>query len=237
MPETSHPPTSLTLAGAAEGLRAMMPLIPGLFVFAMAFGAAAAQKGLTLAEASLFSAMVFAGLAQMVALEGWTQHWSVAALLTLGLLTMAVNTRHVLMAAALRPWFAPLPAWQSYGSLVLLADNNWALAMRYRAQGGSDVGYFVGSGFITWLFWVIGSAAGHLVGGGIPDPKLVGIDVVVPAFFVAMLIPNWKGRREAVGWGVAAAVAIGVSFVLPGWWFIVIGALAGALAGGFTDER
>ncbi|MGR7995247.1 AzlC family ABC transporter permease [Xanthobacter sp. ZOL 2024] len=237
MPQTSHSPTTFTLAGTAEGLRAMMPLIPGLFVFAMAFGAAAAQKGLTLVEASLFSAMVFAGLAQMVALEGWTQHWSATALLTLGLLTMAVNTRHVLMAAALRPWFAPLPAWQSYGALLLLADNNWALAMRYRTQGGSDAGYFVGAGFITWLFWVIGTAAGHVVGGGIPDPKQVGIDVVVPAFFIAILIPNWKGRREAVGWGVAAAVAIGVSFVLPGWWFIVIGALAGALAGGFTDER
>jgi len=24
--------------------------------------------------------------------------------------------------------------------------------------------------------------------------------------------------------------------MLPGWWFIVIGAMAGAIAGGFTDD-
>ncbi len=237
MPRSAHTQTTLTLAGCLDGARTIFPLMPGLVVFAMAFGAAAAQKGLSLAEAGLFSGLVFAGLAQMVALEGWSTHWTAASLLALGLLTMTVNMRHVLMAASLRPWFAPLPAWQSYSSLVLLADNNWALAMRYHAQGGWDVGYFIGAGFVTWVIWVLGTLAGHVVGGGIPDPKAVGVDLVVPAFFIAMLLPNWRGRREAVGWGVAAAVAIVVSFLLPGWWFIVIGALAGALAGGFTDER
>lgn len=237
MPRSASSQTTLTFAGCLEGARTIFPLMPGLIVFAMAFGAAAAQKGLSLTEAGLFSGLVFAGLAQMVALEGWSTHWTAASLLALGFLTMTVNMRHVLMAAALRPWFAPLPAWQSYSSLVLLADNNWALAMRYHTQGGWDAGYFIGSGFVTWAIWVIGTLAGHVIGGGIPDPKAVGVDLVVPAFFIAMLLPNWRGRREAVGWGVAAGVSILVSFVLPGWWFIVIGALAGAFAGGFTDER
>lgn len=237
MPHTTHPKTSLTLAGCLDGARTIFPLMPGLAVFAMAFGAVAAQKGLSLVEAGLFSGLVFAGLAQMVALEGWATHWTASALLALGFLTMTVNLRHVLMAASLRSWFAPLPAWQSYSSLLLLADNNWALAMRYHAQGGWDVGYYIGSGLVTWAIWVLGSLAGHVVGGVIPDPKAVGVDLVVPAFFIAMLLPNWKGRREAVGWGVAAGVAVLTSFLLGGWWFIVIGALAGALAGGFTDER
>ena len=173
----------------------------------------------------------------MVALEGWSQHWSASALLALAFLTFTVNMRHVLMAAALRPWFAPLPAWQTYPSLLLLADNNWAAAMRYYTLGGRDAGFFVGSGFVTWSVWVAATALGHLAGGGVPDAKAVGIDLVVPAFFIAMLLPNWRGRREAVAWGVAAAVSVTVSFVLAGWWFIVVGALAGALAGGFVDDE
>ncbi|MFS8036168.1 AzlC family ABC transporter permease [Xanthobacter sp. AM11] len=229
-------PVPLTLSGCLQGARAMLPLMPGIAAFGMAFGAASVQKGFSFAEASLSSALVFAGLAQMVALEGWTQHWSAATLVALGFLTFTVNMRHVLMAAALRPWLGPLPAWQSYCALLLLADNNWAASLRYHAEGGDDAGYFVGSGFLTWVVWVLATMAGHIIGGGIPDPKAIGIDLVVPAFFVAMLLPNWKGRREAVGWGVAAAVSIAVSFVLPGWWFIVIGALAGAFAGGFTDD-
>ena len=233
---TKLPPVPLTLDGARAGARSMLPLMPGIAAFGMAFGAASVQKGFSLAEATLSSALVFAGLAQMVALEGWTDRWTPATLLALGLLTLAVNMRHVLMAASLRPWLAPLPAWQVYPALMLLADNNWAGAMRYHQEGGNDAGYFVGSGLITWVIWVIATVAGHAIGGGIPDPKAVGIDLVVPAFFVAMLLPNWKGRREAVGWGVAAVVSVAVSFVLPGWWFIVIGAMAGAIAGGFTDD-
>ncbi|MDE1571025.1 AzlC family ABC transporter permease [Aquabacter sp. P-9] len=214
----------------------MVPLMPGLSVFGMAFGAAAAQKGFTLFEASLSSALVFAGLAQMVALEGWTRTWTPAGLLALGLLTFTVNMRHLLMAASMRPWLGALPPWQSYPSLLLLADNNWAAAMRYHAQGGNDAGYFIGSGVITWILWLVSTAAGQIIGGGLPDPKAVALDLVVPAFFVAMLVPNWRGRRELVGWGVAAAVSVGVSYVLPGWWFIVIGAVSGAIAGGFADD-
>lgn len=233
---TSPAPVSLTFAGCLQGARAVLPMMPGLAAFGMAFGAASVQKGFSLLEALLSSGLIFAGLAQMVALEGWTSHWTVPTLVALGLLTFTVNMRHVLMAASLRPWFAPLPAWQVYPALMLLADNNWAASLRYHAQGGRDAGFFVGSGLLTWVLWVLSTAAGHVIGGGIPDPKAVGIDLVVPAFFVAMLLPNWKGRREAVGWGVAAAVSVAVSFLLPGWWFVGAGAVAGALAGGFTDD-
>lgn len=230
------PPAPLTFAGMLDGARAMLPLMPGITAFGMAFGAASVQKGFSLAESTLSSALVFAGLAQMVALEGWTQSWSAGTLLALGFLTMTVNMRHVLMGASLRPWLGTLPAWKAYPALMMMADNNWAASLRYHGEGGNDAGFFVGSGLVTWFFWVLATVAGHLVGGGIPDPKVLGIDLVVPAFFVAMLLPNWKGRREAVGWGVAAVVSVAVSFVLPGWWFIVIGALAGAFAGGFTDD-
>ncbi|QTL02732.1 AzlC family ABC transporter permease [Aquabacter sp. L1I39] len=227
---------TITRAGFLHGMRETLPLLPGLTVFGMAFGAAAAQKGFSLFEAALSSALVFAGLAQMVALEGWTRTWTPAGLLALGLLTFTINMRHLLMAAAMRPWLGALPPWQSYPSLLLLADNNWASSMRYYAQGGNDAGYFIGSGVITWALWLVSTAAGQIIGGGLPDPKAVAIDLVVPAFFVAMLVPNWRGRREVVGWGVAAAVSVGVSFVLPGWWFIIIGALSGAIAGGFADD-
>ncbi|GGF80711.1 autotransporter [Azorhizobium oxalatiphilum] len=232
-------PTSrayISTAGLMEGARVMVPLLPGLAIFAMAFGAAAAQKGFSLGETILSSGLVFAGLAQMVALEGWTKTWTPASLLALALLTFAVNMRHFLMSASMRPWLGQLPGWQAYLSLTLMADNNWAAAMRYRSEGGSDVGFFIGSGIVTWLLWVVASAAGQVIGGGLPDPKVFAIDLVVPAFFVAMLVPNWKGRRQAVSWGVAAVVSVGASYVVPGWWFIVIGALAGAVAGGYADD-
>lgn len=59
-------------------------------------------EGVLALEATL-SGLAFAGLAQMVALEGWTDHWSPATLLALGFLTFIVNMRHLPMAAAMRP--------------------------------------------------------------------------------------------------------------------------------------
>eukprot|EP01031_Cornospumella_fuschlensis_P012796 gene12796-15641_t len=82
-------------------------------------------------------------------------------LLALALLTFTVNMRHLLMAASMRPWLGQLPPWQSYPALLLLADNNWAAAMRYHTKGGTDAGYFVGSGLITWVLWLVSTVAGQ----------------------------------------------------------------------------
>ena len=60
-----------TLRGAREGVRLTWPLVPGIVVFASAYGTAAARKGMTLAEVLTASAIVFGGAAQMVALEAW----------------------------------------------------------------------------------------------------------------------------------------------------------------------
>ncbi|MEP9377439.1 AzlC family ABC transporter permease [Aquabacter sp. CN5-332] len=236
MDDTSSSRVRFTRAGFFEGARVMVPMMPGMCLFGLAFGAAAAQKGFSALEAALSSGLIFAGLAQMIALEGWTTNWTVGGLFALALLTFTVNMRHLLMAASMRPWLGPLPPYKSYPTLFFLADNNWAATMRYYTQGGRDVGFFVGSGAFTWVMWTLSSVAGQVIGGGLPDPKAVAIDLVVPAFFIAMLVPNWRGRRELVGWGVAAVVSVGASFLVPGWWFIFIGALSGAIAGGFTDD-
>jgi predicted branched-subunit amino acid permease len=57
---------------------------------------------------------------------------------------------------------------------------------------------------------------------------------VFPAFFAAMLVPAWCGLAFAVPWLVAGAVAVIVERLVGGWWFIIAGALSGALTAGLT---
>ena len=52
-----------------------------------------------------------------------------------------------------------------------------------------------------------------------------------------MLVPLWRGPRRAAPWAIAGAVALIVQYLVPGYWYIVIGSLAGAFSGGFIDER
>ena len=146
-------------AGLWSGIRYTLPMLPGTAVFGMAFGTVAAQKGLTLIEAALMSALVFGGASQLVAMEIWTNPMTWALVAPLALVTGVVNMRLLLMSASLRPWLGPLPAEQTYPALLLTTDATWLIAMRYRADGGSDASVLLGSGFTLWLLWVASERA------------------------------------------------------------------------------
>lgn len=229
-------PAYYSWAGLAEGARLALPVMPGMVMFGAAFGALAAQKGLSLLEAALMSGLVYAGASQFVALEMWPEIATFGGILVLGLVTATVNMRFILMTAALRPWFGTLPSWQSYPALFTITDPGWLIAMNYHGQGGRDASILVGGGLAFWLLWVGSVVPGYLLGALVTDQKAFGLDVIMPAFFVVMLVPLWRGARRAIPWVVAGGVALAVAALVPGWWFIMAGSVAGAAAGGLIDE-
>jgi 4-azaleucine resistance transporter AzlC len=239
MTDASNKPVSAyySWAGMVEGARLAMPVMPGIVVFGMAFGALAAQKGLTLLEATLMSAVVYAGASQFVAIEMWPEIATLGGIAVMALVTATVNMRFILMTASLRPWFGTLPAWQSYPALFTVTDPGWLIAMNYHAKGGRDAAILVGGGLAFWLLWVAATIPGYLLGAMVSDQRAFGFDLILPAFFVVMLVPMWRGARQAIPWAIAGAVALIVAALVPGWWFIMAGSVAGGIAGGFIDER
>ena len=225
-----------SFAGLAEGVLVTLPLIPGTCVFAAAFGTLAAQKGLTLFQTVLMSGAMYAGASQLVALEAWPDRMTLGVVATLVLVTVTVNLRCMLMSASLQPWLGTLPAWQVYPALFFTTDAQWLIGMRYRAEGGSDAAVFLGSGLIMWPMWTASSALGYWLGALVTDPKRFGFDLMLPIFFAAFAVPLWRGARRAVPWAISGAVSLVAAWLIPGWWFIVIGALAGSIAAGFLDE-
>ena len=225
-----------TLPGVVEGAWRSGALLPGTAIFSLAFGTVAAQKGLSLADAVLMNALVFAGAAQLVALEVWTNPLALGTVASIALLTVIVNARFVLMGAALQPWMGALPPWQAYPPLLLTTDATWIVGMRYRAEGKGDASIYLGAGLAIWAVWVAAVVPGYLLGAFISDPKRFGIDLMLPIFFAAMLVQIWRGPRRAIGWAVAGAVALVAAQLLAGWWFIVIGAVAGSIVGGFVRD-
>ena len=202
-----------------------------------AFGALAAQKGLTLTDAVLMSMIVFTGIAQLLALEVWTDPLTLGTIASLVTLTLVISARFILMGASLQPWMGALPGWQVYPVLLLTTDANWIVAMRYRAAGGSEnAAILAGAGLALWAVWVAAAVPGYLLGALMQDPKRFGIDLMLPVFFVAMLVQLWRGPRRAIGWVIAGVVGLITAQLLPGFWFIVIGAVVGSVAGGFVDD-
>ena len=225
-----------TLEAFRLGAWAMLPLLPGIAAFGMAVGTVAARKGFTLFDVILMNATVYAGMSQIIVLESWPERLTSAAVLSAGLVAGMVSLRFLLIGASLRPWLGNEPAGRIYPMLYLLTEPNWILSMRYRAQGGDDPAYFVGSGVITWIVWVLSAAPGYWLGASVGDPRVFGLDLIMPAFFAAMLVPLWRGPRKATGWAVGAGVAVAADMLLGGWWYVLAGALAGCIAGGLADD-
>jgi len=230
-------PLSWTAAGLVAGARLAMPAMPVMALFSMAFGAFAAQKGLSFEVAGLMSTLMFAGASQFVAVEIWAQPMTGALIAALAAVCAIVNLRFFLIGASLRPWLGELSARRIYPALVVLTEPGWLLALRYREQGGTDAAILLGSGLALWLVWIAATAAGFLVGTLVAEPHQFGLDLIMPVFFVVLLVPMWRGARAAVPWVAAGVAALVASRYLPGSWYLIVGAVAGALAGGLQDER
>jgi 4-azaleucine resistance transporter AzlC len=221
-------------AGFVAGARGMLPLNAGVFAVGLVFGVLARQAGLHLIEAVLMSALAFGGAAQFIALGLWTAPLPIE---TIIVTTLIVNLRHLLMGAAMRPWFATLAPWKTYTSMFVMTDESWALSMRELFAGSRDAAFLLGAGSTLWIAWQIATVAGYFAGGAIQDPAAWGLDFAFVAAFTALLVGMWRGRSDVLPWGVAAVVAVAGSHLLPGKWYILLGALAGSLVGAFYDPH
>lgn len=215
-----------TLAGAVTGAQAALVVSPAIVVFGGTFGMLAATQGIGLWEATLMSAVVCAGTAQFAALQLWTDPVS---WVTVGIASLVMNARYVLLGATLRGWFANLPAAKAYLSMFMMYDGNWATATRDHAKGYRDAAHLIGGGIVMCTIWTLATMSGHAFGGLVGDPRAFGLDFVITAFFAAMSITFWRGRSDAVPVVVAVAAAVVVDRLLPGPWYIVAGAVLGSL--------
>ncbi len=207
------------------GFRQMLPIAAFVLVFGAAYGVAAQQKGVSAGWALAMSAFVFAGAAQFAVLDLWGPELS---MLTLALTVLAINARHLLMGASLYPWLRHLPGWHRYGAMVLASDSNWAMTLQAMAKGSPGLGVLVGGGLALWVFWMLGTAMGLMFGGLIADPKVLGLDMVMACFLLAMATAGLTSWRTLCIWGVAGATAL----VVDAWLGHNLHVVAGAIAGG-----
>jgi predicted branched-subunit amino acid permease len=89
---------------------------------------------------------------------------------------------------------------------------------------------FLATGVSVWLCWNAGTLLGALLGGGLGDPRRLGLDAMFPAAFLALLAPQLRrpGAPVAAVAGAAIAVVL-VPFAPAG--VPVIAALAGVVPG------
>ncbi|MCK7610611.1 AzlC family ABC transporter permease [Roseibium sediminicola] len=227
---------TISLDGCVRGATLCFPASPGIIALGLVFGTVAAQKGLSFLETIMINSLVFAGASQFVAMEVYGSPLTWGLVVAMIGVTAAVNMRMLLIGASLRPWLGQVPAWQTYPALFFLTDLNWLLAISEYDKGTRDWGVYLGGGLFCWSIWSLSVVPGYFAGSLISDPKAFGLDVVLPAFFAALLVPLWKGKRQTYSWAVAGGVACLTWYLFGGYWSIFTGAIAGAFAGAYLDD-
>jgi len=229
-------PVRFTRAGVARGARAATPMLIGLLPFGLVVGVVSIGRGLSLAECLTMSALVFAGAAQLLALELWTDP---APVLAATLAAAVVNIRMAPMGAALAPWLDRLRGWRLWGTLGTLVDHSFAMSMAEIRSGGRDAGYLLGTALVLYAGWIVSVAAGHLLGGAVRLPPGHPLFFGGVAAFAALLVPLWRGaRQDLLPWTLAAALAVATQHLgLPQPLPLLGGALAGAALAAWVDIR
>lgn len=205
-----------------------MPIVLSVIPFGLIFGVMARQTSLGISETALMSATVFAGSAQLIALTLWHAPLVILPIVTT---TFLVNLRFTLMSASLRPWFEKLPNWQSYGSMLFLSDAGWALQLQEFNEQGDNAAFLIGNGAAQYIVWILSSIIGFWLGSAIKEPEKWGLDFIVPASFLALLVGMWRGKSDILPWIAAIVFAFASSKIFTGNWFILIGGVAGSLTG------
>ncbi|MBT9371005.1 AzlC family ABC transporter permease [Rhizobium sp. CSW-27] len=211
-----------------QGVRAGLVVALSTAPFGLLFGAVAVDGGVSPFEATMMSGIIFAGASQLVGVKLFGAHvpaWLVV------LSVFAVNFRHILYSAALTPHLAGKSLPAKAGIFFFLTDPQFAEAMkRVDRSGRLETGWYLGVAAIIYVLWVASSALGALFGSLIGDPVALGVDVLLPVYFLGLVLGFRRRPLFGLVVPVSAAASILAMHLVGSPWHVSIGALAGILA-------
>ena len=96
----------------------------GAVPFALILGAQARQKGMSALETVMMMGLNFAGGSEFAAVNLWTSPLPVLLIIAT---TAMINSRHILMGAAMAPLLRHLPLRKVLPALFMMTDESWAM--------------------------------------------------------------------------------------------------------------
>lgn len=232
--DTKNEPDRRPREGVIAGLRKGLPVAVTAIPFGIAFGAMAVDAGGSWFDAMLMSVVLFAGAAQMAAVQltaDGAPQWVVIAIVVL------INARFLMYSAAMAPHFRAVTRWRRLGLAYILTDQAFAMTgaqMHDRPPSWSPVRFYLGVAMGLWVLWLVGTAIGASAGELVPDS--IPVDYTAPLVFSILAILTLRDRADlatalsacGVFWGCAG---------LPYGLGLFPAALTGMLVGRWFESR
>jgi len=198
-----------------KGVKDCLPTLLGYLSIGFAAGVVEKTAGLTIPEIALMSIILYAGSAQFIA-AGMIAAGSTATSIIITILF--VNLRHLLLSAALSPYFRHLTPLRNMLIGSLLTDETFGVAINESARKKKiSEKWMHGLNVTAYLNWFIANMAGAFLGQWISDPERLGLDFALPAMFIGLLVLTILSRNKIVldilVGCIAVVVAVGVSLL------------------------
>lgn len=187
-----------------------IPVLTGFLVLGMAYGVLMQSKGYGILWSVLMSAIAFCGSMQFVAITLLTTTFHP---MQAFLLSLTVNARHLFYGISMLDKYKGLGKIRGF-IIYTLCDETFSISSSVTPPDGIEKKYFYFSiSFLNYIYWVLGTFLGGLVGGVISF-NTKGLDFVLTALFVVLFMEQMKKQENRISGflGVASSVAALILF-------------------------
>lgn len=205
-------------AALLAALPLTIPVFTGYMVLGAAYGILMDSKGFSLFWILLASIFVYAGSMQFVCV----------ALLAAGfdplgafLMTLAVNARHLFYGVSMLGQYRGIGKLKPY-LIFSLTDETFSILCSAKVPENAEPKWFYFFiSLLDHLYWIVGSLIGGVL-GSMMNFNTKGIDFVLTALFVVILISQWQSAKNHLPAiiGIISAIACRLifgasSFIIP----------------------
>jgi predicted branched-subunit amino acid permease len=222
---SSSPGAVASPPSVRDGFLAALTFAPSTLILGAIFGASTGAAGISPPAAIFMSALVWSGAGQFAALPLWPEGGGVVILSVL-----ALSLRFTLITASMAPLLIDRPRWLRAVVAYCVTDENYALAVT-RQKGKLEPGYLVGSWIPLYAAWVIGTAAGVVLGAQVPADWVGPLKAVFPLVFLVLTVLLCTSAPLALVAVLGGVLSVIGAVYLPTGWNIVVAGLVASLVG------
>ena len=198
-------------------LRNTIPVFFTYLFIGIAFGILMSDAGYGVLLTAASSFFIYAGSMQLVMVPMMT---SGASLLSLALMAFFINARHIFYGIGFIGKFRAM-GWRYPYMILTLTDETYSLlcSVQYEADLDEDKAAFL-IAVLNHLYWVFGSFTGACAGRFLQF-DMRGIGFSATAFFLVVVVNQWRQFRSNWPFFTAAVSALGFYLLLGKEYFLI----------------
>ena len=189
-------------ATVRRALVSTLPVFAGYIGLGFGFGVILRTRGYPVWLAPLMACTMYAGSMQYVAVD---LLFGGVSLLTAAVTTLMVNARHLFYGVSMIDKYKGA-GWRKPYLMFALTDETYSLLCSDTTTDPSRYNYYFFVSLFDQCYWIMGCTLGAAVGGVLPFPTK-GIDFVLTALFVTIVVDQWRANRDHLPVLVGAAAA------------------------------